>query len=192
LGQRVAEIDGSTTFYYHSDHLSPRLLTDANGNALTQQGHFPFGESWYQSGQGTKWLFTSYPRDNETGNDFASARYYVNRFGRFMTTDVLGGHFAYPQSLNRYAYAQNNPLNIFDPTGLDCVYLNDAGDGVESIDHDSSSSECTSTQGYWADGYIGSSNYVDIFSNNNTALIQSFDQGYQVYAIYAELAIGAF
>lgn len=26
-------------------------------------------------------------------------------------------------------------------------------------------------------------NYVDIFSNNNTALIQSFDQGYQVYTL---------
>lgn len=47
----------------------------------------------------------------------------------------------------------NNPLTNIDPTGLDCVYANDAGNGVESIDHHSSSGECRQTGGSWVPGY---------------------------------------
>lgn len=39
----LARIDGSTTKYYHQDHLSNRLTTDSSGTALEQKGHFPFG-----------------------------------------------------------------------------------------------------------------------------------------------------
>jgi hypothetical protein len=34
------------------------------------------------------------------------------------------------------------------------VYANDAGNGVESIDHDSNSGECGSNGGTWAPGYV--------------------------------------
>lgn len=36
-----------------------------------------------------------------------------------MSPDPLGGHLENPQSLNKYAYALNNPLTNTDPTGLD-------------------------------------------------------------------------
>jgi YD repeat-containing protein len=48
-GQLLAEVSGSTTTYYQSDHLSVRMTTDSSGNVLGQQGHYPFGESWYSS-----------------------------------------------------------------------------------------------------------------------------------------------
>jgi hypothetical protein len=38
--------------------------------------------------------------------------------GRWMTPDPLGGDVTNPQSLNRYAYALNNPTTFVDPLGL--------------------------------------------------------------------------
>lgn len=48
----------------------------------------------------------------------------------------------------------NNPLAAIDPTGLDCVYLNDAGDGPESVDHSSNPGECGDNGGAWLEGTI--------------------------------------
>jgi RHS repeat-associated protein len=124
--QLTATIEGATTKYHHADHLSVRLTTDTSGNVIAQQGHFPFGETWYSQTGATKWQFTSYERDSETGNDFAIARYYIPRLGRFSSPDPLAGSIANPQSLNRYAYVLNDPANLFDPLGLrpgQCVYV---------------------------------------------------------------------
>ncbi len=64
--------------------------------------------------------FTGYEKDYETGLDFAQARIYQNRLGRFYSSDPLlsSGYLSNPQSWGRYAYAQNNPLNLTDPSGL--------------------------------------------------------------------------
>lgn len=60
-------------------------------------------------------------RDSETGMDYAINRYYNSGYGRFMTADLLAGHLQSPQSLNRYAYVTNDPVNLPDPLGL---YIN--------------------------------------------------------------------
>lgn len=114
----VAKIEGGNTVYYHPDQLSVRATTNSSGTVTGQQGHYPFGESWYASSTTTKWQFTSYERDGESGNDYAMARYDVNRLGRFSSPDPVGGAIADPQSLNRYAYVENDPANSADPTGL--------------------------------------------------------------------------
>ncbi|MHB8525864.1 MAG: RHS repeat-associated core domain-containing protein [Candidatus Acidiferrales bacterium] len=59
-----------------------------------------------------------YEQDQETGLYYAMARYYNPRLGRFMTPDPLMGDIRNPQTLNRYAYVANNPLNLIDPSGL--------------------------------------------------------------------------
>lgn len=84
------------------------------------QGHYPFGE-WYATGDTSKFRFTSYERDpapGESGNDYAIARYYINRFGRFNSPDPIEGFPADPQSWNRFAYARNDPVNLTDPQTL--------------------------------------------------------------------------
>jgi len=129
----LAKIEGGGTVYYHQDHLSNRLLTDSSRNVAGQSGHFPFGESWYQTGTTTKWFFTTYERDAESGNDYAQARYYVSRLGRFSASDQLSGRVGNPQSLNHYTYALNDPLNLTDPTGMG---PNDIGCFVDMIETD--------------------------------------------------------
>lgn len=45
------------------------------------------------------------------------ARFYDPEVGRFITPDSIAPDYKNPQSLNRYAYVQNNPLKYIDPTG---------------------------------------------------------------------------
>lgn len=64
--------------------------------------------------------FTGYQKDKETGLDFAEARMYENRLGRFTAVDPLlaSGKSSNPQTFNRYIYVGNNPLFWVDPSGL--------------------------------------------------------------------------
>jgi len=120
----LATITGTSITYYHPDHLSNRAETDANGNVVRTLANFPFGESWYGD-TSEKWRFTSYERDSgvgETGLDYAQFRHYASTQGRFMSVDKLPGNLAFPQSLNRYAYVQSDPVNRTDPQGLECVW----------------------------------------------------------------------
>jgi RHS repeat-associated protein len=113
----LAKIEGSSTIYYLRDHLSNRVLTDSSGNVLGESGHFPYGEQWYTSGTSTKWLFTSYERDSESGNDYAQARSYINLLGRFNSPDPIAGNPSDPQSLNRYIYVRSDPVDLTDSSG---------------------------------------------------------------------------
>lgn len=108
---------GGTIIYQQRDHLSPRLYTDVNGNDVGEQGTYPFGESWYKNNTTSNWVFTSYERDQESGNDYALARSYANGQGRFLAPDPLEGVVGDPQSWNRYAYVENDPINLSDPSG---------------------------------------------------------------------------
>jgi hypothetical protein len=46
-----------------------------------------------------------------------NARYYDTATGTFLTRDTYPATAHTPSSLNRYAYAYNNPVNLTDPTG---------------------------------------------------------------------------
>jgi RHS repeat-associated protein len=68
--------------------------------------------------------FTGKERDAESGNDYFGARYYASSMGRFMSPDwsakimpVPYATMGDPQSLNLYAYMQNNPLGGADADG---------------------------------------------------------------------------
>jgi RHS repeat-associated protein len=67
------------------------------------------------------WKFTSYENDSgtgETGLNYAQFRYHASGQGRFMSADLMSGNILSPQSLNRYAYVANDPVNLVDPLGL--------------------------------------------------------------------------
>lgn len=64
--------------------------------------------------------FTGYERDDETGLDFAQARYHSYNLGRFSSPDPLmaSAQRTNPQSFNRYSYVLNRPLSLIDPSGM--------------------------------------------------------------------------
>ncbi len=57
-------------------------------------------------------------RDGEAGVDYAEARMYQFRTGRFTAPDPVPGSLENPQSWNHYVYGLNSPLAFVDPTGL--------------------------------------------------------------------------
>jgi RHS repeat-associated protein len=59
-------------------------------------------------------------RDDSTGLDHTWWRKYENFSGRWTSPDPYLGSMtiANPQSFNRFAYVQNDPVNFLDPTGL--------------------------------------------------------------------------
>ena len=63
--------------------------------------------------------YTSYERDGN-GGDEAMMRRYNGKWHRFAQPDPYDGSYALadPQSFNRYAYVQNDPVTFVDPTGL--------------------------------------------------------------------------
>lgn len=138
VGQ-IARFAGGVTTFYYPDKLSIRALANISGQVTGKQAQFPYGEIviGLQSGVSTKSQFTSYERDTvagDSGLDYALARFYDSRIGRFASVDPLSGSISDPQSLNRYAYVTNDPINFDDPTGMAgaefvCL-LNELGDCV--------------------------------------------------------------
>ncbi len=66
--------------------------------------------------------FAGYERDPATGLDYANARMYTGIRGRFMQPDPKGlirEKMSLPQSLNRYSFVANDPINHTDPSGED-------------------------------------------------------------------------
>ncbi len=68
-----------------------------------------------QSALGFQGQFT----DATTGDVNMGARWFSPSGGSFRGRDTMFGSLSSPSTLNRYAYASGNPLNMMDPTGHD-------------------------------------------------------------------------
>lgn len=123
-GKRLAKdtsLDGTAAQYYHADHIgSVRVMTDNAGIKIQDCTFNPFGEqvSCTPDNVSNHYRFTGKERDQESGLDNFGARYNSSSTGRFMTPDPMGGEKRDPQTLNKYSYVRNNPINLIDPTGL--------------------------------------------------------------------------
>ncbi|MBK7708313.1 MAG: hypothetical protein IPJ30_21800 [Acidobacteria bacterium] len=117
---------------------SPRVITDSEGNVISRRDFLPFGEeispdigarssiaAYQPANDNVKQKFTGYQKDDETGLDFAEARMYENRHGRFTAVDPLlaSGKSANPQTFNRFVYGLNNPIVMIDSDGQYPVYF---------------------------------------------------------------------
>lgn len=120
---RVASSTNGNILYYHGDHLgSANVLTDASGVKKELTEYEPFGKISRSNKLGSsdeiaRYYFTGQKLDDETGLYFYNARYYDPSLGRFISPDTIVQSPSNPQTLNRYTYAGNNPVNNIDPTG---------------------------------------------------------------------------
>jgi len=115
---RGAEGDEAIS-YYHSDHIgSSNIITDDSGQQAQLLEYTPFGTTSRNEGTSdTSYRFTGKPLDQSTGLYYYGARYYDPELGRFISADTIVQAPGNPQTLNRYSYCNNNPINYVDPTG---------------------------------------------------------------------------
>jgi RHS repeat-associated protein len=117
-GQLVAEYSTKTSdqpqvSYLTADHLgSSRIITDSTGKVIARKDFGAFGDETYTS-QRTELLgykpeeirqdYTGYQKDDESGLEFAEARYYNSKQGRFTSVDplVASANVKDPQTFNR-------------------------------------------------------------------------------------------
>jgi RHS repeat-associated protein len=65
----------------------------------------------------SSYQFTDQELDTETGLYNYDARLYDPIVGQFVSADYIVPDWYDPQSLNRFAYARNNPVKYVDPSG---------------------------------------------------------------------------
>jgi RHS repeat-associated protein len=111
---------------------SPRIITDQAGNVIARHDYAAFGEeiSTPQRTSGIGYVadnirfdYTGYQKDDESGLEFAQARYFNPKHGRFTSIDPLtaSATIKNPQTFNRYSYGLNSPHKFTDPLGLASV-----------------------------------------------------------------------
>ena len=101
-------------YFLHRDHLnSVRQVTDAVGSLVEQTGYAAYGERTNTAMQ-TQKGYIGERYDPETGLEYLNARYYDPVFGRFISPDDWDPNKE-GVGTNRYAYAENDPINKSDP-----------------------------------------------------------------------------
>jgi RHS repeat-associated protein len=108
--------------YRTSDKVgSAVLVINSSGIVIENNRTLPYGEQWLAENAPSvnNQKFTTYDRDPESGLDYAMARYYANRSGRFMSVDPgsRNAKMELSQSWNAYIYSENDPINYTDPGG---------------------------------------------------------------------------
>ncbi|MCU1285654.1 MAG: repeat-associated core domain protein [Acidobacteriales bacterium] len=119
----------STTNYYVADHLgSSKLMLSGYGYPVWSGTFLPLGQEWNPQITPNHYKFTGDEHDSESNLEHTQFRQLSTTQGRWTSPDPLGGNIDDPQSLNGYAYVQNNPVNWTDPLGL-------YSDGDDPWDH---------------------------------------------------------
>ena len=100
--------------YLHTDHLgSVTAVTDEAGGLVWAAGWTPFGATDDPQKMGERWaLFTGKQFDPDVGLYYFNARWYDPETGRFISEDPA------KDGANWYAYCENNPVGLVDPSGL--------------------------------------------------------------------------
>jgi len=114
----LAQYDSGTRAYVLPDHLgSVRTETDALGQVTVVRHFDPFGVPLQADG-GSPFGYTGEWWDADAALLYLRARWYEPGTGRFTGSDPWRGDIQEPQTFHAFVYAQNNPINLTDRSGL--------------------------------------------------------------------------
>ncbi len=111
---------GNQDMFLHKDALgTTRMVTTAAGAQAEDIVHYPWGDIESLTGGSYDTAFAGFTRASWFSDLMPTLnRQFSPTLGRWMTPDPTGGNILDPQSLNRYAYVENNPATFSDPSGL--------------------------------------------------------------------------
>jgi RHS repeat-associated protein len=109
---------GATSYYLADAQGSTRALLDASGATIDTYNYDAFGNLASSTGTTSNdYLFTGQQLDRGLGLYNLRAREYSPSIGRLTTRDTWAGSPMSPLTLNKYGYANADPVNRIDPTG---------------------------------------------------------------------------
>ena len=118
----IGEESGDTFKTYHFDcRGSTVAITDANGNVTDTFAYDTYGKLLTRTGTSNV-IFGYNGRDgvvtDSNGLVYMRARYYSPDMRRFVNADIVAGKLSNAITLNRFVYANGNPVSFVDPFGL--------------------------------------------------------------------------
>ena len=114
-GLPLEQVNGVTALWFHHDQLgSTRLITDSAGINQATFAFDSYGRLAASTGiTGIAFKFGGEYLDSESGMYYLRARYYDPLTGQFLSRDPLTRGTRQP-----YAYSNDDPVNLVDPSGL--------------------------------------------------------------------------
>jgi RHS repeat-associated protein len=125
-GQPVAQLDAAgTASWYFNDHLgTPILQTNASAQVAWRAEYEPYGTVRAFRAGAAKHQPLRFPgqeNDGTTETSYNVFRWYRAGWGRYTQADPIGIVRAGGDLANLFAYTSGDPLNEYDPTGLDAI-----------------------------------------------------------------------
>jgi len=115
------EVGGAFKTYHFDCRGSTIAITDASGNITDTFAYDTYGKLISRTGT-SKVIFGYNGRDGVVTDDnsliYMRARYYSPDMRRFVNADIVAGEISNAITLNRFAYANGNPVSFVDPFGL--------------------------------------------------------------------------
>ncbi|MEB3103554.1 SpvB/TcaC N-terminal domain-containing protein [Ferviditalea candida] len=122
-----------TVRYQLHNHIgSAALELDDTARVISCEEYHPYGTTAYQAKNAAikcaakRYRYTGMERDEESGLEYHSARYYAPWLGRWLSADPIG----IGDGVNLYAYCQNNSIRKFDKNGKQGMDANEIGMGM--------------------------------------------------------------
>ncbi|MBI2685178.1 MAG: RHS repeat-associated core domain-containing protein [Acidobacteria bacterium] len=121
FGGKLIRADGVAVVHDRLGSVVARSGCAVGCTGAAAKDYFPYGDEIGSATSGNQDKFGTYHRDSTTGLDYADQRYFAGTMGgRFLSADPYeaSGGASEPGSWNRYKYAAGDPINRFDPKGL--------------------------------------------------------------------------
>ncbi len=119
-----ADNTGVLTYLLYDGQGSVRHHSDSDGDLIAYSGCDTFAYDAYgnrvdplKDVVNDGLFYTGEMFDCESGQYYLRARYYNPLTGLFNRMDDFAGNYSDPQSLHKYLYCHNNPVNNIDPSG---------------------------------------------------------------------------